>query len=233
MFYRNYLVNGTGQDSPEHQIDGLKEAHKYLLELHKKSNPGSSKDKLWNMENGYCMPVDDDCLRIIKDLLANGKHVQRTEFKRLITYAVQWNTQVTGMREKTDRDNNTFTGSNLKDLHTVAQIYCSSVPMPITNESNDPFYNMHLSDNLLDWEPFITAIQEAIFEITYTAAIELFKKNGSTGRQKVFLTGVGCGVFCNPHTWSKNAINATNDKFKDYPLDVYYVDFKGNEPFKQ
>jgi hypothetical protein len=233
LFYRNYLVNGTGQNTPENQIDGLKEAHKYLLDLHKQTHPSSVKDKLWDMTNGYCMPVDDDCLRIISELLAENKPAQRQEFKNRITYAVQWNTQVTGMREQTDRDKNTFTGSNLENLHTVAQIYCSSVPMPITNETNNPCYNTHLSINLSDWEPFITAIQEAIFEITYTAAIELFEKNGSTGRQKVFLTGVGCGVFCNPHTWSKNAITAMNVKFKDYPLDVYYVDFKGNEPFKQ
>ena len=108
-----------------------------------------------------------------------------------------------------------------------------TVGSSIANESNVPAYNMHLSTNRSDWQPFITAIQEAIFEITYTAAIELFKKNGSIGRQKVFLTGVGCGVFCNPHTWSKTAITAMNDKFKDYPLDVYYVDFELKKNFEQ
>jgi hypothetical protein len=86
-------------------------------------------------------------------------------------------------------------------------------------------YNIHLSRDQQNWEPFITAIQEAIFEITYTAAIQLWQKNGSKGRQNVFLTDVGCGVFLNPKSWSDDAIGAMNIKFKDYPLDVYLVNF--------
>jgi len=228
LFYRNYLVNGTGQDTPDNQIDGLKEAHKYLLKLYRKSNPSVVKDKLWNMVNGYCIPVDNECLRIINDLLATVKPIQRNEFKKRITYAVQWKTQVTGMREKVDRDENKFTGSNLEDLHTVAQIYCSSVPMPGSTQGG---YNSHLSTDQQNWKPFITAIQEAIFEITYTAAIQLWQKNGSKGRQNVFLTDVGCGVFRNPKSWSDAAIDATNIKFKDYPLDVYLVNFSHSAYF--
>ncbi len=171
-------MNGTGQVTPDHQIDGLKLAHTELAKMHLEVY-GSQCRAFWEMKNGYCMPLSLQHLRAVNSLLdpaQPGGNLRRRRFMDSITFGTQWDTQV--------GDTPPHTGDApipSEWLHKVAQIYCSALPVA---------YNHGFPPS--DWTHFATAVLQAAYEATFAAAAVLSRERGNQ-RVKVFLTRVGGG----------------------------------------
>ena len=202
--FRNYFVNGTGQDIPEHQLDGLMGALSVLEGTVGPSYESSKQTvpRFWTMRNGYCFPTDNETLKAVSRFLAPApapapapEETLRRKFMNAIRYGIQWNTEVVPIG------------------HRVAQIYCSALPIA---------YNESLP--VASWKNFATAVLDAAYEATLAAGALLSQQRGGQ-RVKVFLTRVGGGVFGNPPGWIKASIDNARNKFKMYPLDVIMVNF--------
>jgi len=206
--FRNYFVNGTGQDSQEHQIDGLKEAHKLLLSMQSADDSQQQLQTLWRMQNGYCMPESLRALQVTSALLdpaREGGQERRRLFMESITFGTHWDTQV--------GDNGSAPDARIEDCHKVAQIFCSALPVA---------YNDYPRE---EWTHFATAVLQAAYEATYAAAANLSKQRGDQ-RVSVYLTRLGGGVFGNSDEWIKQAISAATSKYQDWPIDVMMVNYK-------
>ena len=241
-------MNGTGQDTPEHQIDGLKQAHAELVSMHFdmfKTQCGA----FWDMRNGYCMPLSLEHLRAVNHMLdpaQPGGDLRRRRFMDSVTFGTQWDTQVG------DTPQNAGNAPQPSEwLHKVAQIYCSALPVA---------YNKAFPPS--DWTHFATAVLQAAYEATFAAAAVLSRERGND-RVKVFLTRVGggelhargawlqllldfcrlccdsaalapyfevtrllfAGVFGNDAGWIQAAITAAYGHFSAYPIDVKMMNF--------
>ena len=173
--FRNYFVNGTGQETPEQQINGIRQAHAELLQM----LPPAS-DPLWGMCNGYCMPQSLLKLQAVNRLLdpsQQGGEERRRCFMNSITYGVQWDTQVVDSSVPYRQPD------PLERCHKVAQIFCSALPVAY----NEKF------DNKEDWKHFAAAVLQAAYEATFAAAAQLSKERGNQ-RVMLFLTDVGGGA---------------------------------------
>ena len=92
----------------------------------------------------------------------------------------------------------------------VTQVYCSA--LPIGYSQTEWIY----------WEALGRLILEATYEATFYVAL---KNMRNTGSNKLFLTLVGGGVFCNPIDWILGAIEKSVNKFRSIPLDVRIVSY--------
>ena len=194
--FRNYFVNGSGQDTPEHQLDGLMGALTVLEGTvgHLYESSQQTVPRFWTMKNGYCFPTSEKTLTTVCNFLA--PETNRRNFMNVIQYGIQWSTEV------------------VPAGHNVAQIYCSALPIAY-NESLPP---------AASWKNFATAVLDAAYEATLAAGALLSQQRGGQ-RVKVFLTRVGGGVFGNPPEWIKASIAKACKKFEMYPLDVIMVNF--------
>jgi hypothetical protein len=201
--FRNYFVNVHGQDTPKHQLDGLKDAHA-LLEGYASGGP------LWKMQNGYCFPTNAETLLTVCRLLQPDTPLRR-QFMDSIRYGVQWNTQVIPSSKEYNI---------LSDCHKVTQVYCSALPIA---------YLSHWL-KLVEWTNFATAVLDAAYEATLAAGVILCDQRKGA-RVKVFLTSVGGGAFGNDSTWITESIKKACAKFAKYPLDVILINYKKDKQY--
>jgi ubiquitin C-terminal hydrolase len=147
-------------------------------------------------ENGYFYTKDDEETEKINDYLSTPENFW--ESVKLVKYFIHEDTPVVSAID----------GS---EVQKVAQIYCSALPLayfPILKKS----------------ENFTKMILCAIYYATFAQAVVMAQTKGE--RVKVLITNVGGGVFVNPPDVINAAINSALTFFKDYPIDVYYVNFK-------
>lgn len=141
--YRNYFVPVRGQigQSENNQIDCLADLGRVL---------GNTKNRLWDMCNGYALASASGLMEISNRLRASSEK-DRDELRRLLRVGVQRDTQVT-----------------LKDsTHKVSQVYCSALPVA---------YSEHPSSW---WEDFARLVLEAAYEATICAAILNMQRTGN------------------------------------------------------
>jgi hypothetical protein len=141
--YRNYFapVNGKVGQSAENQIDCLADIAEAL---------GNSKNRLWEMKNGYTLPSREGLIEISKRLRESSE-AELDELRKRLRIGIQWNTQVTIKNAK----------------HRVSQVYCSALPVAYCNHDS----------NL--WENFARLILQASYEATFCAAILNSQNNGN------------------------------------------------------
>ena len=141
--YRNYFapVNGKVGQSAENQIDCLEDMGEVL---------GNSKNRLWEMKNGYALPSREG-LTEISNRLQESSEAELDELRKRLRIGIQWNTQVTIENAQ----------------HRVSQVYCSALPVAYCNH-----------DSSL-WERFARLILEASYEATLCAAILNAQTNGN------------------------------------------------------
>jgi hypothetical protein len=133
--YRNYFASVNGQigQSESNQIDCLADLGRAL---------GNSKNRLWQMQNGYALASRNGLIEISQRLRASSE-AELDELRKLLRIGVQWNTQVT-------LDSS---------VHKVTQAYCSALPVAYSNHAPDL------------WEGFARLVLEASYEATFCAAI--------------------------------------------------------------
>jgi hypothetical protein len=181
--YRNYFVNGTGQDSPQHQIDALQQAHAELVKMQREVyQPGVPlPTAFWEMKNGYCMPLSLQHLQAVNYILdpaQPGGESRRRRFMDSITFGTHWDTQVGDTPPSTG-----LAPTPIEWCHKVAQIYCSALPVA---------YNKSFPS--CNWTNFATAVLQAAYEATCAVAA-LLSRERKNQRVKVFLTRLGGGKF--------------------------------------
>ncbi|QLE47778.1 hypothetical protein FD724_06430 [Nostoc sp. C057] len=141
--YRNYFatVNGQTGQSTTNQIDCLADMGVAL---------GNSKNRLWEMRNGYALASHNGLVEISNRLRA-ASETELDGLRELLRIGIQWSTQVT-----------------LNDCkHTISQAYCSALPVN---------YSRH-SSNL--WTEFARLVLEASYEATICTAILNSIRNGN------------------------------------------------------
>ena len=79
-FYRNYLVNGTGQ-AGAHQINNFSDMEALLPKPY------------WRVKNGYCLPRDADCMPQLSLLLSQQPDLA-SKLSEALRVGVHWDTQV-------------------------------------------------------------------------------------------------------------------------------------------
>jgi hypothetical protein len=99
--------------------------------------------------------------------------------------------------------------------HRVSQAYCSALPVTYGNQPTD------------QWTEFAKLVLEATYEATFCAAILNSTRNG---KNKLFLTLVGGGVFGNRIDWITAAIHRAIEKYRQYEIDVAIVTHKVPKP---
>eukprot|EP00746_Dinoflagellata_sp_MGD_P081046 gnl/MRDRNA2_/MRDRNA2_32278_c0_seq2.p1 gnl/MRDRNA2_/MRDRNA2_32278_c0~~gnl/MRDRNA2_/MRDRNA2_32278_c0_seq2.p1 ORF type:complete len:563 (-),score=97.19 gnl/MRDRNA2_/MRDRNA2_32278_c0_seq2:27-1715(-) len=145
----------------------------------------------WKMENGYCMPQSSGSIKRLSDLIKEDAQLTET-LRSSLQVGVHWDTDVKG------------------GTHRVCQVFSSALPVTYARETPSE-----------DWRPFASAVLDATYEATLTAAAILAAQRSS--RMKVFLTEVGGGAFGNDATWISAAIRRACLLFAAAPLDVQLV----------
>jgi hypothetical protein len=155
--YRNYFVpvNGQTGQSRYNQIDCLAGLGAAL---------GNSKNRLWEMRNGYAL-ASESGLKEISHRLRAASENERDELRKLIRVGIQRDTQVT------------LKGAT----HTVSQVYCSALPVA---------YSEHPSGL---WEAFARLVLEAAYEATLGAAILNAHRTGNKNLYLTLLGGGAFG----------------------------------------
>ena len=152
--YRNYFatVNGQIGQSANNQIDCLADIGAAL---------GNTKNRLWEMRNGYALASESGLVEIAHRLKAASES-ELDRLRQLLRIGIQWNTQVT-----------------LNDCgHAVSQAYCSALPVACCHHPS------HL------WAAFARLILEAAYEATICTAI-LNATIGGSNRLFLTLLGGG------------------------------------------
>lgn len=133
--YRNYFASvgdRIGQ-SADHQIDCSADLGRKL---------GNQDGQLWQMQNGYLFPSDDD-LRRITDHLQSASEPEREELRGELRIGLQWQADVT------------LIGAS----HKVSQAYCSALPVAYSRQHAEL------------WTDFAKLILDAAYEATLLAAV--------------------------------------------------------------
>jgi hypothetical protein len=133
--YRNYFapVNGQIGQSANNQIDCLADLGTAL---------GNTKNRLWEMKNGYALASHDGLVEISRQL-ESASESELDELRQLLRIGIQWKTQVTLNESQ----------------HLVSQAYCSALPVA---------YSEH-SASL--WQRLARLVLEASYEATICAAV--------------------------------------------------------------
>lgn len=146
-------------------------------------------------QNGYFYPNGVAEAKKINDYLTTPENFWNSV--KLVKYFIHEDTPVVSAID----------GS---EVQKVAQIYCSALPLayfPILKNS----------------ENFTKMILCAVYYATFAQAVVMAQTKGE--RVKVLITRVGGGFFGNSDDNIDPAINSALTFFKDYPIDVYYVNF--------
>ena len=133
--YRNYFVaiNGRIGQTADNQIDCLSGIAKLL---------DNSKQRLWQMVNGYALPSAEG-LEEINRKLESMDEAALDAVRQALQIGLHWDTQVT-----------------LGDAsHTVSQAYCSAMPVAYTPHTKEL------------WAPLAKLVLEAAYEATICSAI--------------------------------------------------------------
>jgi hypothetical protein len=141
--YRNYFAPVTGQigQSANNQIDCLADLGTVL---------GNTKNRLWEMKNGYALASHDGLMEISRRLELSSES-ELDELRQLLRIGIQQRTQVT-----------------LKESqHLVSQAYCSALPVAYSEHS------------AILWQRFARLVLEASYEATICAAILNSTQNGN------------------------------------------------------
>jgi len=141
--YRNYFadVNGRVGQSSDNQIDCLRDFGNAL---------GNDAGQLWEMKNGYVLPVKDG-LEKISERIGSMTEPERNALRQTLRIGIQWNTQVT------------LSGCE----HLVSQAYCSALPVAYSSYPHDL------------WAEFAQLVLEASYEAIFWAAIINASKTGN------------------------------------------------------
>lgn len=201
--YRNYLVNGTGQGGYGMQLNMLDDVEKEL---------DNETSRYWYMKNGYCFPRAFDSIpRLNQILLANANNEQETISSGL-KVGVHWSTEVV-CDAKFVKNASGEWSEQPPETQRVCQVYCSGLPIS---------YSPHRY-SLEEWKPFATQVLNGVFEATVLVGAILAAQRSA--RVKVFLTGIGAGVFGNDPAWVGEAIRRALLKYAASPVDLYFVHF--------
>lgn len=187
--FRNYFVEVDGQvgQSRTRQINCLAELGQAL---------GNVDNAMWQMQNGYIV-ASLAGLQDVGKRLAETDESQRDALRQLLCIGIHHDTAVT-----------------LGDAsHTVAQAYCSAVPVAYSNHPPDL------------WQDFARLILEAAYEATMCTAV-LNRK--ATGCNKVFLTLLGGGAFGNSEDWIFDSLSRALDCFQFEDFDVAIVSYEAS-----
>ena len=154
-------------------------------------------------QNGYNHPRSTTDAETIETKLKISVPNNFFEAIKLVKYFIQHNTPVVNDQGVA--------------LHNVSQIYCSALPI---------FYFQEIFESR---KAFASMILHAVYFATLAlAAIMAITEQR---RVKVFLTRVGGGVFANPPHLINAAIKNAVSYFKEYPIDVFMVNFISNVDF--
>lgn len=145
------------------------------------------------MRNGYAMGTSEG-LREIGRLLRQAPEDDIDNLRGELAVAVQRGAEVTDLPPK--------------ERHTVAQVFCSALPVAYSNVASSV------------WEPFARLILEAAYEATLLAALETRQ---SGGLATVLLTRLGGGAFGNESVWIDAAITRALARTEGAGLDVRLV----------
>ena len=189
--YRNYFapVNGQTGQSADNQIDCLADLGAAL---------GNNDNRLFKMQNGYAIPT----LPALEEISARLQKADAAELDRLrglLRIGVHSGVEVTL--------NNAG--------HTVAQAYCSALPVAYSNIS------------AVHWESFARLILEGAYEATICAAIISAQQ---TGCNRLFLTTLGGGAFGNDKNWILDAIRHAVTRYRHFEIEVYIVSYDSADP---
>ena len=97
----------------------------------------------------------------------------------------------------------------------MTQVYASAMPISYADDSDD------------DWEPLTRLVLEAAYEAIFVVAMQ---SAAQTGVDRLFLTRLGGGAFCNPSGWLNDAIARAVTRFAACDLDVALVSFGRPSP---
>lgn len=130
--FRNYFVNeGIGQRG-KYQIDCLADIGELL---------GASKNKLWKMRNGYCLPDAEGGIAKAGAQISGDPELAE-KIHNALRIGVHWDTEVKG-------------GS-----HRVCQVFSSALPLSYAKAVKSK-----------DWESLAQAVLNATFEATLAVAM--------------------------------------------------------------
>jgi hypothetical protein len=141
--YRNYFAPANGQigQSANNQIDCLADLGAAL---------GNTKNRLWEMKNGYALASHDGLVEISRQL-ESASESELDELRQILRIGIQWKTQVTLNESQ----------------HLVSQAYCSALPVAYSEQSASL------------WQRFARLVLEASYEATICAAILNSTTNGN------------------------------------------------------
>lgn len=199
--YRNYLVemsDGRIGQSEDNQINGLASLESELASL---LGRPSGENKLWVMQNGYCLP-SLSVLQEIDAFLASCTEATKDRLRSRLAVGVQWDAEVTFFP--------------VHDPPLLTQVFCSALPLAYSHHSNRPDL----------WSRFATLVLEATYEATMLVGVCNVGHRGSKNR-KVLLTQVGGGAFGNNKAWIDSALTRALQKTDHFRLDPRVV-LKGN-----
>ena len=99
--------------------------------------------------------------------------------------------------------------------HCVSQVYCSALPVTYSRQPAEL------------WESFARLVLEATYDATFCAAR---LNQAETGKDQLFLTLIGGGVFGNHFQWIADAIERAVDIHRHSGLDVRIVSYGRSKP---
>ncbi|HAZ61576.1 MAG TPA: hypothetical protein DCY89_08395 [Gammaproteobacteria bacterium] len=152
--FRNYFLDVNGQigQTANNQMDCLSGIGLLL---------DNSRQRLWQMVNGYALPSASGLEEINRKLKDMGE-AELDSVRQALQIGLHWDTQVT-----------------LDDAsHTVSQAYCSAMPLAYTSHPQEL------------WAPFAKLVLEAAYEAALCAAI-LNADRGSSRKLFLTLLGGG------------------------------------------
>jgi len=201
--FRNYLVKQIGKEASivgqnkEHQLNGLHQAHMYLKEQMKETQP------LLLESNGYVDALPERLQLIDHALKADPK--VRDEFIDLIRIGVHEDTAVTDIRDREV---------------LVTQCYCSALSISYSRVP-DPAQWASIASAVLN------ATYEATLLVAVLLALREQKEGKHDRPFPVLLTKVGGGVFGNDRKWIVESIERAVDKVRhcNVALDIRVVHY--------
>lgn len=161
---------------------------------------GNRNAELWKMQNGYCFPTEDGLQTIFRKL-GSMSESKLNAIRSQLRIGIHWDAEVT------------LNG----DGHSVSQVFCSAVPISYSDSKL----------TLTHWEPFARLILEAAYEATLAAGVLNAYR---TGKNIVFLTLLGGGVFNNPMQWIIESLERALNLFHNCDLDIRIVSFGVSRP---
>mgnify|MGYP006081254931 CR=1 FL=1 len=257
--FRNYYLTGSSSSSSSSstvgvglgqggsfggsQVNTLHAVEDLLFNV----EGGKLGDRYWNVENGFCIPLQKDSLPSLNLRLAvevdagdaegglegavsalsvsgASESALACQVRDLVEQGVHWDTEVAQPKKWKKVSASVAaggggggTGGFFEDTsqssHRVCQVYSSGCPVAYTRSVS----------TTADWEKFATLILESAFECTLAVGSILARERGE--RVKVFLTGVGGGVFGNGASWIMRSILRALKIHLHESIDVILVNY--------